>query len=172
MKKAQISQIFIYILALFIFALIIYYGYFGINSILIKGEEVAYIRFKTDLENAVQGVLPMHGRFLPFNKDNPLSVPGKITEVCFVSSAKIGDANFAAQIEDQDPIIALSVEEGTQENVFILPREQARQQIYLPKIKVPEDFMCVETVQGRLDITLRNIGIDGVLIEEYIEPAE
>jgi hypothetical protein len=166
-KKAQISQIFIYILALFIFALILYYGYYGISKIIQQGEEVAFVRFKTDLESAVQEVLPIYRRVLPFNKNNPLRAPGKINKVCFVSSSKIGDTDFAAEIDD--PIIALSVEEGTEENVFVFPREEARQPIYLPKITVPDGFMCVETVQGRLDIVLRSIGKE-VSIEEYVEP--
>jgi len=101
-----------------------------------------------------------------FNKDNPLRVPGKITEICFVSSSKIEALDLSGI---DDPVIALSVEAGTQENAFVFPREQARQPIYLPKIKVPDDFMCVETVQGRLDVVLINKG-RYVWIEEYVEP--
>jgi hypothetical protein len=172
-KKSQISQIFLYILALFIFALILYYGYFGIKSIIDQGERVAYVRFKTDLENAVQKVLPTYRKVLPFDKNNPLRIPGKITKVCFVSSDIIGtdELQFPDELKNDYPIISLSVAEGTQENVFVFPREEARQPIYLPKITVPDDFMCVETVQGRLDIVLRNIGKE-ILIEEYIEPTE
>ena len=66
-KKAQISQVFIYILALFIFALIIYYGYYGISSIIKQGEEVAYVKFKTQLENEVSRVLPIYRKVTIFN---------------------------------------------------------------------------------------------------------
>ena len=41
-------------------------------------------------------------------------------------------------------------------------------QIYLQKITVADDFMCIETSQGRLDIVLRSLGKE-VLIEEYVE---
>ncbi|MBW2965809.1 hypothetical protein KY342_01755 [Candidatus Woesearchaeota archaeon] len=161
MKKSQISQVFIYIMALFIFALILYYGYYSISSFIKRGEEVVFIKFKTELESEVEVLLPQYGSVSIFNEKKPLKVPGDVEEICFVSSNLISTA-----IEDlppsllnyrKDRTIKLSVAEGAEENVFILPREE-RPAIWLPHIEVSDDFLCIPTKQARLDIRLESFG--------------
>lgn len=167
-KKAQIAQVFIYILALFIFALILYYGYYSISSFIKKGEEVVYIKFKTQLESEVEAILPQFGSVSIFSKNKPLKVPGKAEKVCFVSYNNIISREIPSQPSDSiDPIIRLGIMQGAEENVFLLPREE-RAPISLLRIKVPGNFDCIPVKQGRLDIRLESLG-NVVRITEYEE---
>jgi hypothetical protein len=160
-KKAQISQVFIYIMALFIFALILYYGYYSISSFIKRGEEVVFIKFKTELESEIDVLLPQYGSVSIFSEKKPLKVPSDVEEICFVSSDLIGssiDKLPSSLIHyRKDPTIKLSVAEGAQENVFIVPREE-RASIFLTHIKAADDFFCIPTKQGRLDIRLESFG--------------
>ena len=160
-KKSQITQVFIYILALFIFALILYYGYYSISSFIKKGEEVVYIKFKTQLESEVEAILPQYGSVSIFNKNKPLKAPGKAEEACFVSYNAVGNIGVitgesAAELQKY-PIIKLSIESGTEENVFLLPREE-RAPISFLRIEIPGGFGCIPVKQGRLDIRLESLG--------------
>jgi len=153
-RKSQIAQVFIYILALFIFALILYYGYYSISSFIKRGEEVTYIKFKTSLESEVEAILPQFGSVSIFNQNKPLKAPGNVERVCFVSYSKVmaGDGSGIA-----DPVIKLSVQSRTEENVFLFPREE-RTPISLLRIEVDQGFECIDIKQGRLDIRLESFG--------------
>ncbi|MBW2981364.1 hypothetical protein KY343_00660 [Candidatus Woesearchaeota archaeon] len=167
-KKAQIAQVFIYILALFIFALIIYYGYYSISSFIKKGEEVTYIKFKTQLESEVEAILPQFGSVSIFSKNKPLKAPGNVEKVCFVSYNNVVNKMIPSEPSDTiDPVTRLSIEQGTEENVFLFPREE-RAPISLLRIRVTNDFDCIPVKQGRLDIRLESEG-NLVRITEYIE---
>ncbi len=155
-KKAQIAQVFIYILALFIFALILYYGYYSISSFIKKGEEVTYIKFKTSLESEVEAILPQFGSVSIFNKNKPLKVPSKVEQICFVSYNNVING-IAPNHPQLDPVIKLSIESKTEENVFLLPREE-RAPISLLRIEVPGGFDCISMKQSRLDIRLESLG--------------
>jgi len=160
-KKSQISQVFIYIMALFIFALILYYGYYSISSFIQRGEEVAFIKFKTELESEFDVLLPQYGSVSIFNEKKPLKVPSDVEEICFVSSDLLGRTidKLPGSLRNyqKDRTIKLSVAEGAEENVFIIPREE-RPSIYLTHIKVDDDFLCIPIKQGRLDIRLESFG--------------
>jgi hypothetical protein len=169
-KRSQIAQVFIYILALFIFALILYYGTYSIYSFIKKGEEVVYIKFKTTLESEVEAILPQFGSVSIFNKNKPLKVPGKVEKVCFVSYDAVKNGERDAITEEAGryrPVIELSVGARAEENVFLLPIEE-RAPISFLRIEVLYGFKCIPVKQGRLDIRLESKG-NLVEITEYTE---
>ena len=87
-KKSQIAgQVFIYILAIFIFAVIILFGYSAIRGFMEKGKQTAFIQFKNTLEGEVSRISTESGDIIVFNQKNILSLPGDYTAVCFVSSS-------------------------------------------------------------------------------------
>ena len=167
-RKSQVSQVFIYIMALFIFALIIYYGYYSISSFIKRGEEVVFIKFKTQLESEVEELLPKYGSVSIFNEKKPLK-SGNVEEVCFLSSGVIdGSIRPIPSTLDDYPVIKLGVGKDVQENVFVFPRKE-RPSISFLRIKVmPTDFECIPIKQGRLDIRLESLGSE-VLIQAYEE---
>jgi len=159
-KKAQIAgQIFIWILAIFILAIIVFYGYKAISSFMQRGEEVSFIQFKNTLESEVTRLSTQIGDVVVFNDRNPLNVPGKYKMVCFVS----GDAyttNVPSELsENLRKVITAAIEEGIitdTENVFLEPL--APSPIYVGNIEIEGGILCMEVVKGRIDIRLTGRG--------------
>lgn len=158
-KKSQIAgEAFIYILAIVIFALILIFGYSAIQDFLKKGERIAFVQFKTTLENEVKTITTDYGSVTIFNAKNPLTLPSKYKEVCFIdydykgySSTGIctdGDINYR-------PIICDSWKKRIKQNVFLDPI--AEMPIFIPNLK-PEVFECIQSRKGRIDIRLEGFG--------------
>jgi len=110
--RAQVqTQIFVYAIAAIVVTLIMIYGYTAIQKMREQAEDVAYIKFKTDLENAVKTL----SYATPGDVDKlELQLPKGYREICFVDVEKAATNNGAFV---NRPIISSSV--GTaKENVF------------------------------------------------------
>lgn len=159
MKRGQapVGQIFIYILAIFIFAIILLYGYKAITHFIKKGEEVSFVQFKTTLETTVRDLAIQYGDVVVFNEDNPLKVPSKYKEVCFVDEEAIKAGIPAIE---KYTIMREAVGAGlhrASENVFMIP--PAEHSIYVGPIDVgTERYLCVDVTKGRIDIRLEGRG--------------
>ena len=102
MRKGQIiGQVFIYILAVILTAIILGYGYRAIVSFKEKSEQVSYINFRTELQNAVEAITPDFGSV----KIIDLSVPGNFKKVCLVRNYP----SFPALSNTNQPIIEDSI---------------------------------------------------------------
>ena len=86
-KKAQLDQPFIYIFVAFVVVLVLIFGVTKIKDMNELKEKSAYIKFKTDFQDAVSKTyIKNEGTLLTFSRDsnnNPLSLPSEIKEVCF-----------------------------------------------------------------------------------------
>ncbi len=160
-KKSQIAgQIFIWILAIFILAIIVFYGYKAISSFMQKGEEVSFIQFKNTLESEVTRLSTQLGDVVVFNERNPLNVPGKYKTVCFVSGGA-DDLDIPIGLsESLKKTINASIESDiitTTENVFLEPLSP--NPIYVGNIEIVDgDILCMDVVNGRIDIRLTGRG--------------
>jgi hypothetical protein len=155
--QATIGQIFIYILAIFIFAVILLYGYKAIVHFIDKGEQVSFIQFKTTLETNVRDLAIQYGDVIVFNEKNQLKIPSKYQEVCFVPANAISQQ---MPVGDKYIIMRAAVEEGLHrdtENVFLIP--PAPNPIYVGPIDVGlANYLCVNVTKGRIDIRLEGLG--------------
>lgn len=152
-KKSQmIGEIFIWIAALFILAIIVFYGYKAISDFMQRGEEVSFIQFKNTIESEAVRLSTQLNDVVVFNEKNPLKVPGKYQQVCFVSSeASVGDTD--------NKVIKEAIRAGihnTTENVFLEPL--APNPIFIGNIELDEGVLCVPVVKGRIDIRLTGRG--------------
>ena len=154
MKKAQIiSQVFIYILAIFLIAFVLGYGYKAIDSFRQKTEQISYIKFKTDLENAVKAVRTDFGTV----SIKEFQVPSGYKEICFVENYFDLDPNFASSFEADYPLIVDSVSSGIEKNVFLV-KDVSMESFYVGKIDVSPDLYCLPagsaiklSIEGRGD---------------------
>ena len=152
--QATIGQIFIYILAIFIFAVILLYGYKAIVHFIDRGEQVSFIQFKTTLETNVRDLAIQYGDVIVFNEKNPLKIPSRYEGVCFVSgSAVISDP------DERYDIVKAAITAGLYEkteNVFLIP--PAPNPIYVGPIDVSNNLLCINVTKGRIDIRLEGLG--------------
>lgn len=171
-QKASVNEVFLYITALIIFILVIFFGYRSITQFIDKGERVSFVTFKTTLERSVQDVARSYGSVIVFDAQHPLSVPVSYHRVCFVD----GDARPPAACDSVlNPIICdawqTSFDAGgwmmAEANIFTEPVGIIPIKAYRIRIDSngnhAEDasdvgYICVDTSSHRLDIRLEGKG--------------
>lgn len=149
MKKSQTSQIFIYILSIILVSLILLYGYKSINHFMTRANEVAYIKFETDLKSIVEIMGPDHGSV----KRQEFSTDYKT--ICFVDSDEIGGPGIVGI----HPVINNFIISGVNNNVFLItPDESVEKSFDVGRIKVDSKFLCLDSVKGRIRLEFEGMG--------------
>ena len=162
-KKAQIQRIFFYIVAIFIFAVILLFGYKAIHSFIEKGKKVELIQFKNDLESAIRDLAIQYGDQIVFNEKNPMRVPSGFSQVCFVSpSAKKDDIPGEYEYAHIKAAVEQNLHNST-ENVFLIP--PAEISIFVGPIEIwnstsksPQEFACLKIEKGRINFKIEGRG--------------
>jgi hypothetical protein len=153
-NKAQTQQVFVYILTVVIIGLIFVFGFRAVNYFINKGEQVSYIKFKTDLSDKVRIMGPKYGTV----DRQEFIVGGDYTEVCFVD----GKATIAGA---GHPIMTNLVQSGVKENMFLFAGESPEKE-YIGKIEVIGDYFCPKIRQGKLRLQFEGLG-NRTLITEW-----
>jgi len=189
MKKAQQpGQIFMYILGIIVVSAIIVYGYKAISDFSEKGDEVAFLSFKQQLENTVKSMVSDYGTV----KKTSLLVSGKYEKFCVVdfstyspgvskyiesSKGNIPLISCAQNEESFEPLVCETWKQGFEEynknhvpldritlsNVFLLPSGDS---FNLQNVKLPVNsggIVCVPIKSGKINLNLYSVG-DGVEI--------
>ena len=90
MRKGIASQVFIYIFAVIVMAMILYFGFTQIVNIKGLTDKSVYITFREDFKDAVNDVYYKNkGSVMVFSQESrnkPLELPNGINQVCFQGS--------------------------------------------------------------------------------------
>ncbi|MBI2660165.1 hypothetical protein HYX07_03310 [Candidatus Woesearchaeota archaeon] len=149
MIKGQLyGQIFIYILTIILISFILVYGYNAVQNFKKRAEQVSCLKFKNDLVNAIDGISPDFGSI----KKKELQLCAGYSKACFVESFNSPDMP-----SDIDPIIKDSILSGTGRNVFLV-ENIAKESFYAGKISVDPDVLCINAVNGKINIRLEGKG--------------
>ena len=176
MKKAQMNQVFMYILAAVTFALIAIFGYRAIASFLESGEQVEYVKFKNNLESEIKSVYTEYGAI----REQTFYVPGEHQQICFVDMDKKATHNEIEALCQKDEL-ACSIWQQAQEvqedhiggydvvdqNVFLTPSSPVPLKVF--RIETEEGYLCIPLSDGSFTIFLEGKG-DHTLIYELYEP--
>jgi len=177
-KGAVVGQVFIYIIAVIVFALVLIFGYQAITGFLDKGEKVAYLTFKTDLENAIKNVYSDFGTVAIYNGRNVLAVPVDYEEICFVDLDKDPpplDPNNPESFCRQNPLICDSWRTAKSnggytagdQNVFLKPIGLSPIKVYRITVDTDMDgeeelsdegYLCLPVIQGKLFMRVEGMG--------------
>lgn len=156
MKNSQLyGQIFIYVLTIFLTAIILTYGYSAVGNFRKRAEQLSCLKFQNDLKNAVQSIYSDYGSV----RKKELQLCGDYTKVCFVES--LAQPNMPANV---DPIIKDSILSKTGKNVFFLEKT-AKESFYAGKISVDPDILCVKAIENKISLRLEGRGSYAVLSE-------
>lgn len=162
--KGQIRQVFIYIAAIIIFAIVAIYGYTAIRNLLGVGERVGFVQFKTKLEEEIRKIATQPGDVVVFNADNPLRLPRKYKKVCFIDLSESPDP----EINETSPIIYSAWSKGIKQNVFLIPPGPAP--IFIADargneiINIERDsWLCLDTKNGRIDFAIEGTGSSTII---------
>ena len=133
-KKAQADQIFIYIVALVVVGLVIVFGYKSIKNFAARSDEVALIKFKTEIENTFKTVSSSFNTVKIANFD----VPQGYSELCLVDiHFKNSVSEFTLDEFTYNPLILEGVQE--KKNVFLI-NGIIIESYYVGKIHVDSDI--------------------------------
>ena len=169
-KRAQMpGQIFVYILAIVIVGVIIVYGYNAIKDFSDRGDQVAFVSFKTSFENTVKAMVSDYGTI----KRPDFEVPPQYERVCVVDFSTAASGGLCAPTsDDYEPIVCSGWKQGASQkasnpdkdvllpNVFLTP--DGSESFHVGNIKIPATgYSCSPVRNGKVNIQFKSVG-DGV----------
>lgn len=148
-QKAQIyGQIFIYILTIVLVSFILVYGYNAVQNFKKRADQVACLKFKNDLSNAVESASSDFGSV----KIKEFQLCPPYTKVCFVEAYE--SPNLPSST---DPVIKDSILSNTGRNVFLV-EDIAKDSFYAGKISVEPDVLCIKSSSNKIRLKLEGRG--------------
>lgn len=167
-KKAQVQQVFIYIVSLIVVALVLLYGYESVIYLKDWSDRVTLMNFERRLKTSIEKMSPEYGSYSKLE----LEAPSGFTYICFIDLSDTTpsdlDTLFAAIPNPNKELIKNSVEEhisdpdnGPQYNVFL-----TGQQLKSYEINGVLTSECFEFQNSKLLLRLKGTG-NGVEIGAY-----
>ena len=162
-KGMGVGQVFIFIISAITFALIMIFGYQSVSQFIESGEEVAFVQFKTSLENDIKKIYTEFGSA----RINQYSLPNEYEQICFVDM----DAEYttaSSSLCQQDPVACSAWEDSEgyakeEENVFLRPVAPVPIKVYEIKIEEEEDYLCFNITNGGFELYIEGRGDHTVL---------
>jgi hypothetical protein len=158
-KGMGIGQVFIFIISAITFALIMIFGYQSISQFIQSGEDVAFVQFKTGLENDIKKIYTEFGSV----RISEYNLPIEYEQICFIDL----DAKSDPELCKEDPA-ACSIWEGADpedgynsvdENVFLRPVAPHKIKVYDLEIDNDEkDYLCLPIANGGFSLYLEGRG--------------
>ncbi len=113
-KRAEMSgQILVYLMSIILIGLIVVFGYRAIGGFVSQTEEIAKIKFFTDLDSVAKRIGYLDVEFRTFQ------IPKEFKEVCLVSKDRISSFISPEAYSALNPLVR-SQWENTRNNVFLL----------------------------------------------------
>ncbi len=169
-KKSQnASQMFVYIIAIIIVGVILFFGYNAISDFIGRTDQITLVDFQNKMQSSIKSITNQYGSF----KRKEFVLSGEYLEVCFVRNYETSEvelefvpANFADHpiildnIDFTDPISPIPLK-----NVFLIKQKGTEPLDEIGKIKFAGNSMlkCFDVVDGRLTINIEGKG-DHVVI--------
>ena len=170
--RAEVSQVFVSIMAVIVFAVVLLFGYRAITDVIAKGDRVAFIMFKTDLERAVRTVAADYGSVTVFGAQHPLTIPARYRRACFVDLDRRPPASCSTMLS---PVICdawqWAFDSGGyaagEANMFLEPLGELPIKVVritldtnrnLMEDAADAGYLCIPTAANRLDLRIEGRG--------------
>jgi hypothetical protein len=162
MKKAQVQQVFIYLMVLLVVGGILLIAIKIIPTIFNKACDVEMATFQSDLREFIED----SADFGDVTSDE-ISSPCGYDRLCILSSTFVQDTenahvNAVTLIDNKDNIIASEIEVGTLKNVFLMKGNEIQPLFALDNILVLEEdgseVICFNVSSGRFYLRLEGKG--------------
>jgi hypothetical protein len=151
--KAQIQQVFVYIITIVVVGLILLVGYKSIGTLLDKGCDVEMNTFKSTLETAIE----KYTSYGSFHRES-LNVPCSFRSVCLIDSRELTDPTPPPFSYPDNTIIQESIRDGIQQNIFLVKKEVTEPIGYKEEIYVEDEIICIDNTNGKFHIAFEGMG--------------
>ena len=165
-KGLAINQVFVFIIAGLIFALIMIFGYQAITGFIGTSEDVLFTKFKTSIEADVQKI---HTDFGSIRKKT-YTLPSQYEEICFVNMDQPFPSEGCSLGLSACDTWKTATQEGgyakVDQNVFLKPSASAIKVAPITLTDVqdnPQNSLCVKTINGGFTIILEGKGDHAVI---------
>ena len=146
MKKAQVNQIFIFILILIVISFTIVFGYRAIKNLTKQSDETLIIMFENGLKKDIKSNMAYGFENLI---ETELSL--KYERICFVNLSY--DENL---VPDEYVLIKSSVRSGVKDNVFI--GNNLERTFEIEHLEVTDGFFCIDNTAGFIKLHVKGLG--------------
>lgn len=161
LKKSQVQQIFIYMIALILFALILAYGYKAIKDFRSRTDEISLLQMEKDISSTVKRVATDYGTIVK----KELNVPLKYKKICFVDLVTpnlVPDNENICKLDQSDynPIACNSWRDRANYNMFGISEEDTLT-YNVGKIKIDingQHYFCSDVTNGRVTLKIEGLG--------------
>lgn len=160
-SKAQIKQVFTYLVSLLLIGAIALIGVQSLSGILGQQEDISFITFTEDLVYDIS----QHNIYGTVHEQR-YSLPKGMSMICFVDASMILSDNDAQTfdtdtgIEHVDYVLDSSVSDRVESNIFL-----ANSEVIVPigfsrmlTVPQPEKPLCVNATQGYVELTFKGQG--------------
>jgi hypothetical protein len=159
-KRAQIqSQTLIYILALIIIVMVLFFGYQSVRSYNKKTNQVILIQFQNGLKKDVTSLSNDYGSI----KIKEYKLPSGYDEICFVDLENIKSFNPENLIIGH-PIILDSVKSGAKKNIFLFEKNNL-QTFYVEELRLPNlpYYSCIQLPKSTTKLAIEGKGDSSIV---------
>ncbi|NQU98090.1 hypothetical protein HQ533_01370 [Candidatus Woesearchaeota archaeon] len=150
MRKGQIQQVFIYIVAIVIVGIILLIGYRAISGLTDKACQVEKTTFKSSLESYIT----KYSSYGSLHRES-LNAPCSYANVCFVNTTAIIDEETLTQGPD---VIKNSVKDGIEQNIFLVKSNFTEPFGFMTEIEVEKKIICINNTNGKFYIKFEGLG--------------
>ena len=163
-RKAQnIGQIFIYIVAIVIVAVILIFGYKSIIDFNNRAKQIELVQFQKKLESSIKSITPQYATV----KKKDFMISNEYKQVCFVRNYDVDYSSAVLPTTFKDyPLIEDSVMSGTGKNIFLIKtNKQIAESFEISEISFEDSdiFNCFNIANSRLSVKIEGKG-DHVVI--------
>jgi len=167
MRKGQIQQVFIYIMAMLVIGAIVVIGYKFILSIMEQGCDIEDNQFVQSLADGIN-----QGDRYERVANPSLLGPCDYTILCLVDAESIGGSfdsgSYSSTLDERMDVITSSVEGGIPYNVFLIregTQGTTRPVLVDDRITIEgSDMLCINKTSGRFDFWVKGLGREGILV--------
>ncbi len=162
-KKADISQVFVYIMTLIILALVMFYGYKAIAHLINKSEELTITKIQKQVSDDVKKISSDYGSSLR----EDIFLPSPYIKICFVDL----NQNAPPKPDDLPNIIYDSWSSKAKQNMFFLDaKNRIAPPFYAGNIEINNKvdsntnyYLCIPSVKSKVSFMLTGTGNSSVV---------
>jgi hypothetical protein len=169
MRKAQIQQAFVYIIAVVVIGFIVMMGFKYITMFTGKKCDVELYDFETKINQYITKHAALGEYF-----EESIKAPCQYKSVCFVDARAIKDTANPKKFSDNTyPVIKQGVDRGVQQNIFLISDKVEPVGYNAGLALADKEFLfCVKRTSGSFRLAFRGQGLIGEQLMTSIEKGE
>lgn len=162
-KKAEIHQVFIYLMVIIVVGTLMLVGYKAISGLLVKSCDVQLTDFKTQLRNSLS-----RNSNYGVSEVKAFRVPCDYEEICFINAVLPEDPTLFNLDSINYPQIRIEAEKETGRQIFLVKKGGVVEDInfVIDGLEVQDYYFCTGEKGSNFNIKMQGISKGRVLVSD------